>query len=168
MDTKDKKPFSQKIKIETIEHFDECLRLTNDQLSITGSSISRGDLLENMINDYYYRIQGTTKDADTSNKIKTLVDDRVDEKFDSAVVNTLKEIRIDNVRTREYVKALIRMTAGTYDEQIKKRMKDYGITKEQAVEQYNNWLSNELFQPSAVVEAIDAELFDDGSDPIDE
>ena len=47
-------------------------------------------------------------------------------------------------------------------------MKDYGITKEQAVEQYNNWLSNELFQPSAVVEAIDAELFDDGSDPIDE
>ena len=153
---------------ETIDKLEEILRLRNEQLKVTGSSMTKQELVDEIINEAYYRIQGTTKDADTVNKINTLIDDRVDEKFDSSVINTLKEIHIDNVRIREYVKALIRMTAGTYDEQIKKRMKDYGITKEQAVEQYNNWLSNELFQPSAVVEAIDAELFDDGSDPIDE
>ena len=153
---------------ETIDKLEETLRLRNEQLKVTGSSMTKQELVNEIINEAYYRIQGTTKDADTVNKINTLIDDRVDEKFDSSVINTLKEIHIDNVRTREYVKALIRMTAGTYDEQIKKRMKDYGISKEQATEQYNNWLSNELFQPCAVVEAIDAELFDDGSDPIDE
>ena len=153
---------------ETIDKLEETLRLRNEQLKVTGSSMTKQELVNEIINEAYYRIQGTTKDADTVNKINTLIDDRVDEKFDSSVINTLKEIHIDNVRIREYVKSLIRMTAGTYDEQIKKRMKDYGISKEQATEQYNNWLSNELFQPSAVVEAIDAELFDDGSDPIDE
>ena len=153
---------------ETIDKLEETLRLRNEQLKVTGSSMTKQELVDEIINEAYYRIQGTTKDADTVNKINTLIDDRVDEKFDSSVINTLKEIHIDNVRIREYVKALIRMTAGTYDEQIKKRMKDYGISKEQATEQYNNWLSNELFQPCAVVEVIDAELFDDGSDPIDE
>ena len=156
------------LKVETIDKLEETLRLRNEQLKITGSTITKQELVDEIINEAYYRIQGNTKDADTSNKIKTLVDDRVDEKFDSNVINTLNEIRIDNVRTREYVKALIRMTAGTYDEQIKKRMKDYGLTKEQAADQYNNWLSNELFQPCAVVEAIDTELFDDGSAPVEE
>ena len=82
MSTNDgRKNFNQKIKKGFFEKFDECLRLENDRLSITGSTISKGELLEKMINDYYYRLQGQTNDAETVNKINQFIDDAAETKF---------------------------------------------------------------------------------------
>ena len=57
---------------ETIDKLEETLRLRNEQLKVTGSSMTKQELVDEIINEAYYRIQGTTKDADTVNKINTL------------------------------------------------------------------------------------------------
>ena len=149
------------LHLETIEKLEECLRLKNRQLSVTGATINKQELVEEMINDYYYRIQGSTNDADTVNKINTLVDDSVDAKFDSKIIKMIEQIAFNTFRIGKLSETILRTSCGTFEEQINKRMNVNHLSKEQAEEEFNNFIANDLFQPCPFVEAIDAELFDD-------
>ncbi len=161
------KQFSQKIKAESIEKFDECLKLKNAQLQITGSSYNKGQLLEDMIDQYYYRIQGSTKDADTVGKINTLVDDSVEAKFDSKVIKKIEQILSICSRNSSLMEMMIRTTCGTYDEQIKRRMGDGRFSREEAEESLNDYITNQLFKPAIFVEVLDAKAYDDGSPDVE-
>ncbi len=156
--SKDKKLFAQKINDEVLDRFEECLELRNKQLTVTGSYINKGDLLEEIINDYYYRLQGQTKDAGTVDKINTYVEDSVKAKFDSNVIKVLEQALFILTRNSKMMEMMIRTTCGTYDEQIKRRMADGRFSKEEAEESLNDYIENQLFKPAVFLEVLDSKL----------
>ena len=164
----DKKQFSQKLSADIIEKFDECLKLRNDQLSITGSTINKGELLEEMINDYYYEIQGKTKDVDTVNKIHKYVQDEVDINLNN-VIKSLGTLNFNVLRLNKLADVWFRLSAGNHDELVNKRMaQQNNLTREQAEEAVANFIANGLNDSCPYVEAVDAELYDDGSENLDD
>ena len=160
----DKKQFTQRLRPESISHFNDCFKLVNEQLKVTGSEMSKGEMLEEMIDNYYYRILGKTNDAETVNKINTLIDDSVDAKFDGRVMKLLEQTAINTVRGNRLMELLIRISAGTYEEQIQKRMDRNQWSREQAEESLNDFIANSLFEPCPYVEAVDTEMFDDDNE----
>lgn len=167
MAKEDMKKVGFNLHTDVINKLDEALSLKNKQLSVTGSTINKQELVEEMINEYYYRLQGNTKDADTVNKINTLVDDSVEAKFDSKVIKKIEQILSICSRNSSLMEMMIRTTCGTYDEQIKRRMGDGRFSREEAEESLNDYITNQLFKPAIFVEVLDAKAYDDGSPDVE-
>ncbi len=166
----DKKQFSQKLNPDIIEKFDECLKLKNDQLSLTGSDINKGELLEEMIDDYYKSLKGITAKADENNKVIIdkdalilLVQDAVKIEL-KPYSKLLSQIAYNTYRVNKLSELLIRTSCGTSEELVGFIQNKDNITRREAEEKLSNYIANDLFQPCPYVEAVDSELFNEEGD----
>lgn len=151
---------------DTIDKLDECVKLRNNQLSITGSTINKQDVIVEMINEYYYKLQGQTNDVDTVNKINQFIDDGLESKL-SNVEKKIDMIAFNETRLNKLMEIFMRVSIGSEEERLNKLAgtwnQGYGSASsyEQAKEIYNNWM-NEIFLTSCpVVEAVDTILYND-------
>lgn len=152
--------FQQKIFPEYIDKFKECLRLENESLSITGSTINNGELLEKMIEEYYFRLQGKTNDADTVNKINQFIDDGIESRI-ANVEMKIDSISFNELRTNKLLETFMRIAIGSKEERIRAKMLSDNLTREQAEKQYEEWEVRIFEEPSQIVEAVDTLLYDD-------
>lgn len=155
--------FQQKIFQDYIDKFDECMKLENDKLSTTGSTISKGELLEKMISDYYFKLQGQTSDADTVNKINQFIDDGLETKL-SNVEKKIDLVAFNSSRTNTLLETFMRIAIGTKTERIKARMNADNSTYEEAEQEYNEWLDKMFKEKSPVVEIIDSMIYEDSEE----
>ena len=134
------------------------------QIEITGKKVSKNQFIDDLLTNYYYQSKGSEmNDPIMDERITMLIEDAIKSRLEKVMKN-IYLLNQETQRTTKMAEILLRITAGTREEQINKRMRVHNITEEEAEESLDYYIENELFSPCPVVEAIDrkiAEEFDE-------
>lgn len=72
----------------------------------------------------------------------------------------IDQIAFNTYRNGKLNEIILRIFGGTYEEQINKRMSVNHLTRREAEEEFDDFISNELFKPCPIVDAVDEKLLD--------
>ncbi len=142
---------------ETIDKLDECLKIRNKELSRFNTEYKRTDLVNEILNEYYYQLMGSADRPILDEHISMYLEQTLKLYFDR-FNGILKKMLFNSYRNSKLLEMLVRTTCGTYEEQIKRRMADGRFSREEAEEGLNDYITNQLFKPAIFIEVLDSKL----------
>lgn len=159
---------SFRLSQDTIDKLNMCLDMKNKETEKFGVTYKRVDLVEDIIKDYYYQKMSQEDRYITDEYISRRIDETMS-RFTDATARFLQEIHFNAIRNSRMLEMLIRVTCGTREEQIEKRMRENeGFTSKDAERSLDGFIKNSLFAPAAFLTAMDKIYFSEQDDDSEE
>ena len=159
---------SFRLSQDTIDKLNKCLDMKNKETEKFGVTYKRADLVEDIIKDYYYQKMGQEDRYITDEYISRRIDETMS-RFTDVTAQFLQGIHFNAIRNSRMLEMLIRITCGTREEQIEKRMRENeGFTSKDAERSLDGFIKNSLFAPAVFLTAMDKIYFSEQDDDSEE